>query len=1329
MDMQTIYAFSYNPAIATGSNTTNTVWRMAYQQPITLYKGTENTIKIVVFNNRQKVVDLTNWEIQVQIVDRETKEHFVTKTAVVSTPASGVGSIIFTEADTHYLLNRFYHIVARLMPPNDGSTISEGEILYLDDNYGAFTPVTIEDAWNFNPTSISTVDGIPEITFTNIGETPNSYAGFGGYYVKVNQTETGVEFSAASSDINLLAVTTDIRPATDNTLSLGNSSHRWASANIANIRIEGGNVSTQTGVNTLILQVNNRHRLSFTDVSTGTDPEIGTGAILKLDDTQHGEGATFETWYGNIADPLDLPGQHSLDIRAANANSYVEFASHDWNHYVGVTDSGVFITTNWNDINHRKTWSFVTDGFVVPVGSYIGSDDTKSQITLGSGEFGITVTDNSNVRHDWSFKSNGSLRAGGSLIPNANVAYSLGSINNQWKDLWVSNTTIYLGGIPLSVNADGNLLVNGNLVAGGGGTVTVDVGTVTTGAAGSSASVTNVGNTTNAVFNFTIPRGDTGPEGPRGYAGAKGDKGETGAAGAPGATGLKGDKGDTGSTGATGAKGDKGDTGAAGPTGDPGPRGLTGAQGISVTLQGTKATIADLPLTGNPGDGWIVTTGDGGSHLDGSLWFWNVTAGAWNDIGKIVGPQGDVGLPGPRGATGEPGSNGLPGAPGAPGANGADGISFIWRSAWDSGTAYSANDVVYYNGSSYIATSANENTPPTNGDYWALLAAKGTASDQDLNTYDTVRFVNATFTNGEDLYGNGPLNQLTFTFAGTTTTPHYIRTRHNGEPAGNAFDFYTSDGTENSDNPVFGLSIENGVVIARRDIRSQGTSDLNLKVFNQAEGGTTISLQNRDFDTGVKTTQLSVTGTDIELTTNFSGGTSHQWTFGVDGNLTLPDGGIIKNADGSQYGVGGGGLSDRITNNGYQLSIDSQGLINLPQTTVGEYDSSAWLQTTGAIRLNANGALWNFSPDNGGTISLPNGGSIGSYGMGWPGFVSNNGYLSIVGKSSNQDHLGQELNQIFLADSGNKGTVDIITRDVVADSMSTWRFDASGILTLPNNNYLETTNTNLAMGSQGAVIIRSNAATDVGTKSWTFGTNGNFTLPGSIIARDGRLYQDCSNSYSSIRWVNAGFQNNVLGRVYADGGVPYDSTEQPENNERVNFGSREIGPGISSFYINATQNANGLFNGPPGSSTDDFQWVFRGDGGLQFPDDTIQTTAWQGAAIVSDTAPANDLGRLWFNSSDARMYVKYMGQWVDASPAVIPQASTYTGELEISETTISNTDYTGAKDIVIENAGNSWRFTGTGEVIFPDNTVQTTAYTAEPILEIYGGNAGTWLTA
>lgn len=259
--MQTIYTFSYNPAIATGTKTIGTQWRMAYQAPINLYKGIPNTIKIVIFTSNQKVVDLSDYDVQVQIVDKETETHLVTRTAENTTPETGIVTVTFTEQDLRYLNHRFYHLIARLIPVGDDSTITEGEILYLDDNYGVFTPLVIENAWNFSPTSISTVDGLPEITFTNIGETPDSYTGNAGKYLKVNNSETGLMFTTISyndlTDIptpsyndltdkpfipNLLA-TGDIIPSANVTYSLGNATNQWQDLWVSNSTIFIGGVA------------------------------------------------------------------------------------------------------------------------------------------------------------------------------------------------------------------------------------------------------------------------------------------------------------------------------------------------------------------------------------------------------------------------------------------------------------------------------------------------------------------------------------------------------------------------------------------------------------------------------------------------------------------------------------------------------------------------------------------------------------------------------------------------------------------------------------------------------------------------------------------------------------------------------------------------------------------------------------------------------------------------------------------------------------------------------------------------------------------------------
>ena len=98
-------------------------------------------------------------------------------------------------------------------------------------------------------------------------------------------------------------------------------------------------------------------------------------------------------------------------------------------------------------------------------------------------------------------------------------------------------------------------LLNSGISTGEGETVSVTVQNTITGEAGTQASVTNAGTTTDVKLVFTIPKGD------KGDTGAKGDKGDTGAQGIQGIPGEKGEKGDPGERGAQGIQGDKGDKG------------------------------------------------------------------------------------------------------------------------------------------------------------------------------------------------------------------------------------------------------------------------------------------------------------------------------------------------------------------------------------------------------------------------------------------------------------------------------------------------------------------------------------------------------------------------------------------------------------------------------------------------------------------------------------------------------------------------------------------------------------------------------------------------
>jgi hypothetical protein len=70
------------------------------------------------------------------------------------------------------------------------------------------------------------------------------------------------------------------------------------------------------------------------------------------------------------------------------------------------------------------------------------------------------------------------IQIAGDIIPVANGVYNLGNASNQWKELWVSNSTIYIGGIPLSTSNTGTLLVDSRPVLFESSTDILNVGPV-----------------------------------------------------------------------------------------------------------------------------------------------------------------------------------------------------------------------------------------------------------------------------------------------------------------------------------------------------------------------------------------------------------------------------------------------------------------------------------------------------------------------------------------------------------------------------------------------------------------------------------------------------------------------------------------------------------------------------------------------------------------------------------------------------------------------------------------------------------------------------------
>ena len=100
------------------------------------------------------------------------------------------------------------------------------------------------------------------------------------------------------------------------------------------------------------------------------------------------------------------------------------------------------------------------------VGSTIGTDDSSSIVI----DRATTITSNLNV--------------GGDILPQTALGGNLGSSTLPWRSLYVSNNTIYIGGVALGIDANGNLTVNGNRANAPGSTLVNGAYTISIGSDG-----------------------------------------------------------------------------------------------------------------------------------------------------------------------------------------------------------------------------------------------------------------------------------------------------------------------------------------------------------------------------------------------------------------------------------------------------------------------------------------------------------------------------------------------------------------------------------------------------------------------------------------------------------------------------------------------------------------------------------------------------------------------------------------------------------------------------------------------------------------------------
>jgi hypothetical protein len=90
------------------------------------------------------------------------------------------------------------------------------------------------------------------------------------------------------------------------------------------------------------------------------------------------------------------------------------------------------------------------------LGDRIQNGTTQIDIQTPSGNANITIGGTANT----AVFSNTALTLATNLLPSANITYDLGTSTQRWKDIWLANSTIYLGNAQISANATAIVMTN-----------------------------------------------------------------------------------------------------------------------------------------------------------------------------------------------------------------------------------------------------------------------------------------------------------------------------------------------------------------------------------------------------------------------------------------------------------------------------------------------------------------------------------------------------------------------------------------------------------------------------------------------------------------------------------------------------------------------------------------------------------------------------------------------------------------------------------------------------------------------------------------------------
>ena len=148
--MQTINVYAYFPVVnvqLAGDFNVRTRNRQVYSPNIKLYRNTDNPVRLLVKNQDQKPIDITNFDILVDLVDFENQQTVASYNATKINNLKGICEVLVAKGDIDPLENRYFYLMVR-----KSYNGADPQVAYVDDNYSVQLPVEIHGAYlPYNP--------------------------------------------------------------------------------------------------------------------------------------------------------------------------------------------------------------------------------------------------------------------------------------------------------------------------------------------------------------------------------------------------------------------------------------------------------------------------------------------------------------------------------------------------------------------------------------------------------------------------------------------------------------------------------------------------------------------------------------------------------------------------------------------------------------------------------------------------------------------------------------------------------------------------------------------------------------------------------------------------------------------------------------------------------------------------------------------------------------------------------------------------------------------------------------------------------------------------